>query len=446
MEENINKNKNFTSYNFIEEYVLIKRILILMLLFTISRIGFYLFNTEYYTDISFIRLLRIFGGGLKFDISAIMFVNSIYLLLFLLPFPFRYSKVYTIILKWFFFITNGIALAANTMDFFYFDFILKRSTSDVFMFAQEGNIKTLLGLFLIDYWYGVLFWIAQMILLIFLYNKTKIIKPEKIKRLPYYLTSIAWLLISVYFSIIAMRGGFTGTTRPITLGNAGKYTEKPLEMAIVLNTPFTLIKTIDKKPLELKKYFTDNELDSIYTPLHKSNPKGEFKKYNVVVFIIESMAKEYTGALNKNLDNGTYLGYTPFLDSLMQKSRTYARAFANGRKSIDALPSVTSSIPSMVNPYVTSKYATNKINSLASLLKEKGYSTAFFHGAPNGSMGFESFMKVAGYDKYFGMTEYGNDSDFDGAWGIWDEEFFQYFANEMNKMPQPFHTALFSLS
>ncbi|MEN8119064.1 MAG: sulfatase-like hydrolase/transferase [Bacteroidota bacterium] len=445
MEKNINNNQ-WSLYNLQEEYVLLKRIFLLMVLFSISRLGFYLFNAEYYTDLNLLRTLKIFGGGLKFDISAIMFINVLYVLLFLLPFPFRYKKIYKNILKYLFFISNGIALVANTIDFFLFDFILKRSTTDVFMFAKEGNILTLLGLFFIDYWYGIVFWLAQIILMIFFYNKTDIRKPQNINKKRYYLSGVAWLLISLYFSIIAMRGGFTGTTRPITLGNAGKYTEKPLEMAIVLNTPFTIIRTLDKKPLKVKKYFSDKELANIYNPVHKSKPKGKFKNLNVVVFIIESMAKEYTGALNKDLDSGQYQGYTPFLDSLMHQSKTFTRAFANGRKSIDALPSVTASIPSMVNPYVTSKYATNRINSMASLLREKGYETAFFHGAPNGSMGFESFMKVAGYNKYFGMTEYGNDDDYDGAWGIWDEEFFQFYADELNKMQEPFHTTIFSLS
>lgn len=444
MKKNINN--KWSSYNLQEEYVLLERIFLLMVLFSISRLGFYFFNAEHYTDLNFLRIFKIFGGGLKFDISAIMFVNVLYILLFLLPFPFRYKKIYKNILKYLFFISNGIALATNTIDFFYFDFILKRSTTDVFMFAKEGNILTLFGLFIIDYWYGLLFWLVQIFVMIFFYNKTDIYRPENINKKRYYLTGVTWLLISLYFSIIAMRGGFTGTTRPITLGNAGKYTEKPLEMAIVLNTPFTIIRTINKAPLKAKNYFSDEELADIYSPIHQRTPKGEFKNYNVIIFIIESLAKEYTGALNKDLDNGQYQGYTPFLDSLMYHSKTFIRAFANGRKSIDALPSITSSIPSMVNPYVTSKYATNKINSLASLLREKGYETAFFHGAPNGSMGFESFMKVAGYSKYFGMTEYGNDEDYDGTWGIWDEEFFQFFADELNKMKEPFHAAIFSVS
>ncbi|MCD4792790.1 MAG: sulfatase-like hydrolase/transferase [Bacteroidales bacterium] len=445
MEKNIKSNKP-ASFNLNEVFTLLKRILLIMLLFSVSRLGFYFFNIEHFPDLTFSRLLRILGGGLKFDISAVMYINSLYMFLFLLPFFFRYNKIYKNILKYLFFITNGIALAVNTMDFFYFDFILKRSTADVFMFAGEGNILTLFGLFLVDYWQGIIFWSVLIFIMIFFYNKTDIHKNQTLNKAVYYVSGTLWFMIIIYFSIIAVRGGFTRTTRPISLNNAGKYTEKPLEMAIVLNTPFTLIRTINKKPLKLKNYFPEDKLSEIYSPVHKSNDSTEFKNYNVVVLIIESMGKEYIGALNKELDAGKYSGYTPFLDSLMKKSKTFTRAFANGRKSIDALPSVTASIPSMVNPYVTSKYATNKINSLAGLLRDKAYETAFFHGAPNGSMGFESFMKVAGYNKYFGMSEYGNDADFDGSWGIWDEEFFQFFADELNKMKEPFHASIFSTS
>ena len=417
-----------------------------MVLYSLSRVGFYFFNANYFPDMTFSRFMLIMLGGLKFDISGIMFVNAIYILLYLIPFRFRYHRIYQVSIKWLFYITNGLALAVNTADFFYFEFILKRSTADVFMFAKEGNIFTLFGIFLIDYWRGVIFWIFLLVFMVSAYRRFKVIKPAEKKNAPFYLSGIFWLLLSMYFSVIAMRGGFTGTTRPITLGNAGAFTQKPLEMAIVLNTPFTIIRTLDKKPLKEKNYFVENELEAIYDPTHFATMDSEFKPINVVVLIIESFAKEYIGALNKNLDNGQYKGYTTFLDSLIEQSKTYQWAFANGRKSIDALPSVVSSIPSMVHPYVTSTYAANDVNSIASLLKTKGYETAFFHGAPNGSMGFDAFMKVAGYDKYFGMTEYGNDADFDGSWGIWDEEFMLYMTEEMNNLKEPFHIAFFSVS
>ena len=443
--EKTDKNNRFSQLNIREEYILLQRIFLIMVLFSISRLGFFLFNQAHFQDISFAHLLKLFAGGLKFDISAIMYVNSLYLVLFLIPLNFRYRKNYQKFLKYLFFFTNGIALAANTIDFFYFDFILKRSTAEEFMFAKEGNIIKLFGIFFIDYWYGIIFWLGQMVIMVYFYNKTKLEKPEEVNK-SYYISGILWMLISMYFSVIAMRGGFTGTTRPIAINNAGKYVNKPIEMAIVLNTPFSIIRTIDKTPLKLKHYYSEDELNKIFTPVHVPNPEGEFKNYNIVIFVIESFGKEYTGVFNKNLENGNYQGYTPFFDSLVMQSKAYMHSFATGHKSIDALPSVTASIPALVTPFVLSNYATNKINGLAALLNEKGYETAFFHGAPNGSMGFEAFMKLAGYKKYFGMTEYNNDDDFDGVWGIWDEEFFQYYAREINKLKQPFLATLFSLS
>lgn len=440
------KSNRYQTLNIDYQLILVYRVAVIMLLFTISRLGFYFFNQEHFTDITLGRFMRIMLGGLKFDIAGVLFVNSLYIFIYLLPFPFRQNRYYSGFLKWLFFITNGIALATNAGDFFYFNFIMKRSTADVLMFAGEGNILKLFGLFIIDYWQGFVFWILQMAILVFSYNRLKAKSFNLPKKWAFYASAMGWLLISVYFSIIGMRGGFTGTTRPITIGNAGVYTEKPLEMAIVLNTPFAIIKTMNRKPLPEIKYFDEKELESIYSPIHQADTTGDFKPLNVVVIIMESFAKEYVGALNRHLDNGNYEGYTPFLDSLIGVSKSFGLAFANGRKSIDALPSVVASIPSMVQPYVTSTYASNEINSMASLLKTKGYETAFFHGAPNGSMGFDAFMKVAGYNKYFGMTEYGNDEDFDGSWGIWDEEFMLYMAGQLNKFKEPFLSTFFSVS
>lgn len=429
-----------------EALVLIKRILLVMILLTTTRLLFLLFNIDHFSDISFSGLLRIFLGGLQFDISAFLFMNMLYVLLYILPFTFRYHRVYQNVLKYLFFVVNGLALAANILDFFYFDFILKRSTADVFHWVTEGNILVLFKQFFIDYFIGILIWIALVFLLVFFYNRTRLRKPETLLRWVYYPTGVLFFLLTMYLSVIGMRGSFVPSFRPITLGNAGKYTEKPLEMSIVLNTAFTIIRTLDKQPLHEKKYFSSEQLEKIYSLKKDADNSEQFKKLNVVIFVLESFGKGNIGALNKDLNGGKFPGYTPFLDSLIGESKTFSNSFANGAKSIDALPSIVASIPSMVQPYVTSKYATNRITGLAALLGEMGYQTAFFHGAPNGSMGFEAFMKVAGYDEYYGMNEYGNSSDYDGIWGIWDEEFFQFFARELNGLEEPFHATLFSIS
>ena len=80
------------------------------------------------------------------------------------------------------------------------------------------------------------------------------------------------------------------------------------------------------------------------------------------------------------------------------------------------------------------------------LLKRKGYYSAYFHGAPNGSMGFDSFAKMAGFDDYFGLNQYPEKSDFDGIWGVWDEPFFKFFGEKLNGFKQPFVASIFSVS
>jgi phosphoglycerol transferase MdoB-like AlkP superfamily enzyme len=100
----------------------------------------------------------------------------------------------------------------------------------------------------------------------------------------------------------------------------------------------------------------------------------------------------------------------------------------------------------MNESFIQSNYANDKYTSLAALLKPKGYTSAFFHGGTNGTMGFDSYTHMVGFDRYYGRTEYNNDKDFDGEWGIRDEEFFQYTAQTINGFKPPFLVAIFSLS
>jgi len=261
---------------------------------------------------------------------------------------------------------------------------------------------------------------------------------------------VSGTVLFVIFSVLivaGLRGDLKHSTRPITLSNAGKYISEPLEANIVLNTPFAIYRTISKQSLARENYFPNpEELEKVYTPVHNPVVSEPFKKQNVVILILESFGCEYTKSFGRHLDGGTYEGYTPFLDSLISNGRMYTQSFSNGRKSIDAMPSVLASIPMMVEPFLLTSYSANKLNSIASILNGEGYHTAYFHGAPNGSMGFDAFANAAGFREYYGMNEYPNKGDFDGSWGVWDEEFFQFFAGTMNKFTQPFCSAIFSVS
>lgn len=270
------------------------------------------------------------------------------------------------------------------------------------------------------------------------------------KKWGYYVLQTVTLLVAIPLVVFGMRGGMTAATRPITISNANQYADRPVDACLVLNTPFSLFRTLGKKAFITPQYMTDAEAEKVYTPLHVPADSVQFRPMNVVVLIVESFSKEFVGSFNRSLDNGTYKGYTPFLDSLLTKGLTFEYSYSNGRKSIDGMPSVLSSIPSFVEPFFLTPASLNDVSSLARELKRKGYYSAFFHGAMNGSMGFQAFANSVGFDSYWGRTEYNEDSDFqgdkdfDGTWAIWDEEFLQFYCKRMSKFKQPFITSVFT--
>ncbi|HEX2920930.1 MAG TPA: sulfatase-like hydrolase/transferase [Bacteroidales bacterium] len=426
--------------------ILAYRILLAMLLFTLCRIGFLIFNLKMFPGIDVIEVLKALAGGIVFDISAIVYLNILFILLLIVPFDFRYNKVYQKIADWLFYITNGFAVALNGMDFVYYRFIGKRATADVFgTFSNEDNLLKLFLRFMADYWFATLFVIAVWFLMVFLFKRVKPVLIKKEGKIGRFIFSFLMLPVVIALVIGAARGGYKHSTRPITISNAARYVENSEHVPIVLNTPFSLMRTFGKKPLTRYNFFDESTLKTVYDPHYVPSGKS-FDPENVVIIILESFAREYIGALNPELENGTYKGYTPFLDSLIQHSLTFDVSVSNGRKSIDAMPSILASIPSLETPYTISHYANNQISGLPALLKKKGYYSAFFHGAPNGSMGFDSFARQAGFDNYFGLNEYPYKNDFDGMWGVWDEPFFKFFASQLDSFPQPFMSSIFSVS
>ena len=424
--------KQLLNKSYSQTLAVLWNVLLVYVVYMIGRLAYYVENLQYF-NFSFDTI----RGGLLFDTSAIVYTNALWIVLMLLPW--RMDKP----CKWLFMTVNGLALAMNLADSVYFQYTMRRTTSTVFSeFSNEGNLGSIFGTEFLSHWYLVLLFAIIMFALWRLYAIP----------LRHHKANLASFLIAIPLCIAGARGGFTAAVRPITLSNANQYAQRPTDAALILNTPFALLRTIDINEFTIPDYFdSEAEMAAIYTPIHNvSNADStSFSKKNVVVLIIESFGREYIGALNRDLDGGRYKGYTPCVDSLIAHSITFRYSFCNGRKSIDGMPSILSSIPMFIEPFFLTPASMNDYTGLAGILAEEGYQTAFFHGAQNGSMGFEAFAKKTGFQRYFGRTEYEvarGTSDFDGTWAIWDEPFFQYYAEEMSKMKQPFMTALFSAS
>ena len=408
-----------------------KRFLLIVFIYQLCRILFLLFNTNSFTDLSF----KTFLGGFHFDISAIAYINILFAVLHFLPGNFKYKLGFQKGLKIGFFVVNLIFILTNFVDFEYYKFTGRRSSFGMITASgMENEIGGLIISFLTEFWYlpiialilSILFWKA-------IPNFKKILIDESVNKISI-LKQLVLFILLIGFEIILGRGGFQ--KKPLSVVDAVSYGSIN-QSSLVLNTPFCILKTLNKKEtLKSPKYFDEKTLNNIFNPIVEISPDHSPTNKNVVIIILESFGKE-----NVNI------GQTPFLDSLITKSYYFKNGFANGKLSIDAVPSTLSSIPSMMNQsIITSSYSVNEVYGLPKVMKANGYNTSFFHGAFNGSQNFEQYCKVAGFDAYYGKNEYVGPEAFDGRWGIFDEEFMQYFCTKMSSFKQPFFSSIFTIS
>ena len=433
--------------------VIVCNLLLAYAVYFLARIIYLTINYSYfYQDLTLVHLFELLGAGLVFDTSAILVTNIPYIVLMLLPWQGKERPAYQQLCRWVFVIVNSLALAINLIDACYFRFTMRRTTTTVFSeFANEQNLGSIFFTETLNHLYLV-FLFTFVAWGLYRLARYSTLRHDSLRWWHYDVAMLLSLAFVAPFVVAGIRGGFATAVRPITISNANQYVNRPIEAALVLNTPFSLYRTIGKDVFSVPDYFaSEQELEAYYSPVHRP-ASGIMDKKNVVVLIVESFGREYIGALNPCLDDSQYKGYTPCIDSLIARSITFSHTYCNGRKSIDGMPSILSSIPMFIEPFFLTPASMNHVSGLASILGGEGYQTAFFHGAQRGSMGFQAFARSTGFKDYYGREDFssdkrfGGEQEFDGTWAIWDEPFLQYYCAKMSEMKEPFMTAVFTAS
>ncbi len=432
-----------------EYAVLLYRLFLAYVFYFVARFLFFLYNKSVLNVESVGEFFSLSYYGLIFDTAAILYLNLLFILLSILPLFINTNRGYQKLLFYVYFTFNLIGYALNFVDFIYYKYTFTRTTIVVWdLLKHESNGFSMFFRFLVSYWHVYLLFIIVAALWIYLYKKVRvrhIIRP--IRKIPYLLSSLIGFVVIGTLIVGGIRGGdFKKSTRPINMLDASRHVTRIEHSDIVLNTPFAFIRTFNSNSFKKMPFgISDETIEKYFKPIkqYSNNPKTT---PNIVLFITESYGREYWGAFNKHSNIPNYESFTPFLDSLAQHSLIFSNAYANGSKSIHGMSSILAGIPSFKNAFTSSSYSKQDIQSLVSTLDELGYDTSFFHGAPNGSMGFLGFGNILGFQHYYGKTEYNNDDDFDGSWGIWDEPFFQYMKTTLSEKKQPFFSTIFTVS
>ncbi len=432
----------------------LRRIALLYVVLMLCRIVFYLYNRSLIGPIETGEFTSLLKGSLLFDTASIVYANLLFAVLSLLPFRFRERGWWRQILFWYYAIVNSILIVTvNLADCVYFRYTQKRFTADEIFFADNSNSAQLLLKFAAENWYLPLIGVLLIVLLVRGYGRR--ITPQSPLRDVWYIRypiDTLSLVLVVLLGIAGMRGGMTRMTRPITLSNATLYTPSSEKANMILSNPFCILRTISSSgSIQYTRYFPDEELDRYFTPVHRpDSTAADLKGRNVVIFIMESMSAEHSAYLKPELyTDSQQKGYTPFLDSLMSRSLCFDRMYANGSRSIQAMPCVLGSIPSFKQPFVLMPQSLGKSRQLPQILADNGYGTLFFCGSERGSMGFGAYARSAGVERLVSREDYEavhGTNDFDGYWGIWDEPFLQFMGEELTKTSEPFMATLFTLT
>ena len=434
--------------------MLVWRLVVLYAVLLLCRVVFYLYNAQLIGPIPGSEVMTLLAGALKFDTASVVYADGIFILLALLPLRLRQRRWYRHLMFGYYVAVNSLlVVATNLADTVYFRYTQKRFTADEIFFADNDNSLQLVGKFMAENWYLVVVWVVLTALLVVGYRRR--VREESLLRSgwPYYAGGVAILALGAGLSIAGMRGGMTRMTRPITLSNATLYTSESGKANLILSNPFCILRTAgSSSSVKFRTFYTADELPRLFTPVHQpvDSTAVNLAGRNIMIFILESMSAEHSAYLCPEIyADLPQKGFTPFLDSLMRRGLTFRRMYANGTRSIQAMPSVLGSIPSFRTPFVLMPQSLGKSRQLPAILADKGYSTAFFCGSEHGSMGFGAYARSAGVERLVSREDYEarhGREDFDGYWGIWDEPFLQYMSRTLSETPEPFFASAFTLT
>ena len=156
------------------------------------------------------------------------------------------------------------------------------------------------------------------------------------------------------------------------------------------------------------------------------NPPGE--RLNVVLVVMESFTGRLVGAL------GGSPALSPRFDALARDGLLLANCYATGERTIQGLEAVVASFPSLPGVSVVRRpEARFGFDTLASVLKQRGYRTYFFYGGDASFDQMRGFFLGNGVDRVVEQGDF-HDPNFRGEWGVSDEDLLRRAHREFERL------------
>lgn len=398
---------------------------------------------------------KIFIIGLRFDLilmSYIAFLPAVLISLFpdsALKYFKKFFNIYFI-----FFLFLFLLMELSTLDFInQYDTRPNRLFLDYLIYPKEV-VGTLLKSYLPSL---IITTILLGIALFFAFKHgKKLFYPQESN----YKTKLLLFLFVAFFLFWGARGSLT-SKRPINGSNA-IFCSDQMTNSLGLNSFYTVafaayamkhegdVKKYGKMDeLEaysrVKKYMDVTEFIPSQVPfLHLQKPDTTQPKYNVVIFLQESLGAEYVGCLNG-------MPLTPELDKLSKEGLLFTNLYCTGTRSVRGIEQVTAGfLPNPSESIVKLSGSQQGFFTLADAFGRQNYDTSFIYGGMANFDNMASFFNGNGFKNIIDETDFDSDGKkyaMKGTWGYSDEDLAvkanEYYKNLGNK---PFFSLMFSTS
>jgi len=164
----------------------------------------------------------------------------------------------------------------------------------------------------------------------------------------------------------------------------------------------------------------DNEVPNV---LGEHFNLGE-EKPDIVFLMIEGLGRDFVGA------EAEFGGFTPYLDSLTQKSLYFENCLSNTGRTFGVLPSLIGSLPFGKKGFMELETSPNR-HTLFSILKNDGYFTSFLQGTNSSFDNVDNFLVEENVDFVLERSRFGDGYELSPAdasgssWGYTDRELFR---------------------
>ena len=244
------------------------------------------------------------------------------------------------------------------------------------------------------------------------------------------------LLILLLVSAVFVRGGITD----LPLNPAFRFKlGDPLKADIALNGAYSgiyyMIRSKGKVDRLALPPVESAQLNQTIEALHP-NPvtlNMDLTPTNVIVILLESWPAAYMQSY------GYAEPVTPNFDKYFQQGIRTEGLIANGHRTTEGIfATFCSSQNPLDNTIAKSQLQSYSYGCLPQLLKEQGWSTAFFQGSNKETSGTGSFAQSLGFTESYGKADIKERKYEENDWGVFDPDLYGFVLKHIEQQKEPF--------